>query len=114
MAPETVLRDARDFIAQGDLPSALALLQAARLRCADHAGIALLLADVLQGSGRIREAVAAYTAGLALNDMSADGWYGAGCAHLALSAPASAADLKSRSTAGRWCQMDGPSVTRAA
>jgi predicted O-linked N-acetylglucosamine transferase (SPINDLY family) len=99
MAPETVLRDARDFIAQGDLPSALALLQAARLRCADHAGIALLLADVLQGSGRIREAVAAYTAGLALNDMSADGWYGAGCAHLALSAPASAAACFSRASA---------------
>ena len=75
------------------------VLQAARLQFPYHAGVALLLADVLQGAGRLPEAVAAYAAALRLDDGSADGWYGAGCAHLALSAFGSAATCFSRAAA---------------
>ncbi len=73
------------------MPAALTVLEAARLNNPEHGGIALLLADVLQASGRLQDAIAAYAIVLRIDSNSADGWYGAGCAHLALGAAGSAA-----------------------
>jgi len=82
--PETFLAEASALLAGGPAPEAIRLLQAARLRHPGDAPIARLLADALQLSGRLADAVRAYAAALRLDGNSADGWYGAGCAQLEL------------------------------
>jgi protein O-GlcNAc transferase len=82
--PETLLAEAGALLADGQAPEAVRLLQAARLRQPGDAPIARLLADALQLSGRLADAVRAYAAALRLDGNSADGWYGSGCAQLEL------------------------------
>ncbi len=99
MSTETVLTGAKARIAEGRLPAALELLRTGRLRHPGHAGIALLFADVLQASGQLSEAVATYTVALRIDDRTEDGWFGAGCAHLALNAAGAAATCFTRAAA---------------
>ena len=81
------------------MPAALALLQTARQRYPDHAAIAVLVADVLQASGQFQAAIAAYTLALQIDTNAADGWFGAGCAHLTLNEAGSAAACFTRAAA---------------
>ena len=99
MSNESVLADARALIAEGQSAAALTVPQTGRLRYPDHGGIALLSADTLQVSGQLREAVVAYTVALRIDDVSTDGWFGAGCAHLALNATGTAAACFARADA---------------
>ena len=96
---EIVQTEARALLTGGNVPAALELLQAARLRHPANSGIALLLADALHASGQLREAVSAYASGLRLDQGSADGWFSKGCAHLALKSYGAAASSLSRATA---------------
>ena len=95
-APEITLTEAKALLASGDTRTALALLQLGRLQHPEHAGIALLFADALHAAGRLKDAVAAYAAGLKLDEISADGWFGAGCAQLALKSYGAAATALAR------------------
>jgi protein O-GlcNAc transferase len=83
-SPDAILEAASALVADGRAAQALPLLQGARLRHPTHPAIAFRLADALQLTGRLAEAAQAYAAGLALEESSADGWYGAGCAYLEL------------------------------
>ncbi len=89
---ETILAKARALLTGGQGTRALEILQVARRRHKNHPGIALLLADALHAGGRLEEAVAAYEAGLRLDDQAAEGWFGAGCAHMAMNAQGAAAE----------------------
>lgn len=99
MSIETVLTEARTLAAAGQLPAAVAMLQTALPRYPEHAGIALLFADLLQADGQLQAAVAAYSVALRIGAESADGWFGAGCAHLALNASGVAAACFGRAVA---------------
>ena len=90
MSAETALSAANTLIAAGQLAQALLLLRSEQKRYPRHAGLALRLADALQASGQLTEAIAAYRIALDRDRNLADGWYGAGCAHLALGAAAEA------------------------
>jgi protein O-GlcNAc transferase len=91
MHPEAVLARADSMLANGRIPEAVVLLQEARLRYAQHAGIATRLADGLHVAGHLPEAVSAYAEALRIDDRSADAHYGAGCAYLALKSQGAAA-----------------------
>jgi len=94
-----MLAEGRALLAGGDCARAVKILQAARRREKSHAGIALLLADALHAGGWLSEAVAAYEAALRLDDQSAEGFFGAGCAQLALNAHGAAAESLARAAA---------------
>ncbi len=91
MAADGPMTEAKSLIAAGRASQAIPLLQAAIVGDPAHAGIALLLADALHQDGRLRDSVAAYAVALPLNESSAEAWYAAGCAHLALKAHGTAA-----------------------
>lgn len=95
--PEAVLDEASQLLDAGRHEDALSLLRGARLRAPGDAGIALRLADALQLSGKMADSVRAYEAALRLDDGSADGWYGLGCARLELKAYGSAVTAFARS-----------------
>jgi len=97
--PETILAEGRALLAGGQSARAVAFLQAARQRYKVDPGIALLLADSLHAAGRLKEAVAAYEAALRLDEESAEGWFGMGCAQLALNAHGAAAESLARAAA---------------
>jgi len=71
------------MLQDGRIAEARTLLQQARLANPTDPGIALALADALHAERRLPAAIAAYQAALRLDDTSAEGWYGAGCAQLA-------------------------------
>ena len=79
------------MLAHGLFPEAVELLHEARIRYAEHAGIATRLADGLHVAGHLPEAVSAYAEALRMDDRSADAHYGAGCAYLALNSHGAAA-----------------------
>jgi predicted O-linked N-acetylglucosamine transferase (SPINDLY family) len=91
LSSESLLTQANALLHRGQFTEALALLRKARRTYPAHAGIALALADSLHASGQLQEAVRAYASALRLNENSADGWYAAGCAHLALKSHGAAA-----------------------
>jgi len=93
---ETVLAKARALLAGGQNARAVEMLQAARQRRPAHAGVALLLADALHASARLAEAAQAYETALLLDDRAADGWFGLGCAQLALKAHGAARNALAR------------------
>jgi protein O-GlcNAc transferase len=90
-APDTILAETAALLDTGAAAEAVPALQRARLQHPDHADIALRLADALQLSGKLAEAVRAYGAALRLAPDSAAGWYGAGCARLELKSYGAAA-----------------------
>jgi predicted O-linked N-acetylglucosamine transferase (SPINDLY family) len=90
-SPASIARDAAAMLADGRIGQALALLDPARVRHPQSAAIAMRFADALHAARRLSEAVVAYAAALRLDDRSADGWFGAGCAHLALNSYGAAA-----------------------
>ncbi len=91
MMPEAVLTEARSLVANGDAQQAIPMLRDAAARYPQRGDLALLLADALHHAGAVREAVSAYELALPLNPTSAEAWYAAGCAHLALKSHGSAA-----------------------
>jgi len=76
----------RSLLTGGQTKQALGLLQIARRDFPANAEIALLLADALHASQKLKEAVEAYETALLLDDRNADGWFSLGCAQLALKA----------------------------
>jgi predicted O-linked N-acetylglucosamine transferase (SPINDLY family) len=84
--PQAAAARARALLTAGRTKQALGLLQTARRDFPANAEIALLLADALHASTQLREAAEAYETGLLLDDHAADGWFGLGCAQLALKA----------------------------
>jgi predicted O-linked N-acetylglucosamine transferase (SPINDLY family) len=99
ITPEIILAEGRALLTGRQSARAVAFLQAARRREKNHPGIALLLADALHAAGRLKEAVTAYDAALRLEETSAEGWFGAGCAQLALNAHGAAAEFLFRAAA---------------
>jgi predicted O-linked N-acetylglucosamine transferase (SPINDLY family) len=86
MKPQAAAARAKNLLTAGRTKQALGLLQTARRDFPAHAEIALLLADALHASAQLREAAEAYETALLLDDRAADGWFGLGCAQLALKA----------------------------
>ncbi len=74
--------EALTLLRQGSFGEALSLLQPACRQFAEHAGLALALADAWHAEGRLAEAVAAYRSAEHLDPKAADAWYGHGCAQL--------------------------------
>ena len=80
--PDTLVREAIQFLHAGRFAEARALLQGARLRFPKHPALALALADSLHAEGRMPEAITAYRVAQNLDPNAADAWYAAGCALL--------------------------------
>ncbi len=97
--PETILAKGLALLTAGQSAQAIEFLQAARRRHKHHPGIALLLADALHAAGRLKDAVAAYEPALRLDPNAAEGWFGIGCAQLALKANGAAAESFFRAAA---------------
>ena len=96
MKPQAAIARAKNLLTAGRTKQALGLLQTARRDFPANAEIALLLADALHASAQLREAAEAYETALLLNDRAADGWYGLGCAQLALKAYGAARNALAR------------------
>jgi tetratricopeptide (TPR) repeat protein len=90
--PDALAAEAALALAKGPDPALLARLHEAWRANPSHPLLTLRLADALQLAGQRDQAIAAYTAAIALDAMSFEAWYGLAGAHLSRGAHAAARD----------------------